>query len=335
MKVITVDRLRELIKRYGLANFFQTVMDDLDKTFLQWNQFEKTSRHATHFPHGVIELMPCSDNQFYSFKYVNGHPENPEQGKLTVVAVGMLAEVSSGYPLLLSEMTLLTAIRTAAVSALGAKYLARKDSANLGLIGTGAQAEFIVHAMMQQFSLKKVYYYDIDCAAMKKFYNNMDGLPIEFIGCATLSEVVAHADILVTATADKNKTVLVNTSMLHKGMHIHAMGGDCPGKTEFDANVLSHVKLVVEYLPQSLIEGEVQQGDASLVDAELWEVVAGLKSPRTNEDDVTFFDAVGFALEDFSILKTLYSLSNDMNIGEEISFVPDLKNPKDLYSLLR
>ena len=95
---------------------------------------------------GVIELMPICDDEYYAFKYVNGHPYNPQSNKLTVVAVGMLSQVKDGYPLMISEMTLLTALRTAGTSALAARYLAKPNSKVMAMIGTGSQSEFQVIA---------------------------------------------------------------------------------------------------------------------------------------------------------------------------------------------
>jgi ornithine cyclodeaminase len=97
---------------------------------------------GTYYPQGVIELMPCGDQQLYAFKYVNGYPDNPLKGKLNVVAVGLLSDAGSGYPLMISEMTLLTAFRTAATGVLAAKYLARKNAKSLAIIGTGGRRNF-------------------------------------------------------------------------------------------------------------------------------------------------------------------------------------------------
>ena len=95
----------------------------------------------------------------YGFKYVNGHPKNTKEGLQTVTAFGLMADVQSGYPLLLSEMTLLTALRTAA---LVAKYLASKNSSTMAMIGNGAQSEFQCIAFKAVCGIKKVQLYDID-----------------------------------------------------------------------------------------------------------------------------------------------------------------------------
>src|SRR6201994_5151968 len=117
---IGTSRLQELVARQGVARFIEELAGEIDADYRRWSEFEKSARLASHSAVGVIELMPTSDGQAYSFKYVNGHPKNTARGLLTVTAFGVLADVATGYPVLLSEMTFMTALRTAAVSALAA-----------------------------------------------------------------------------------------------------------------------------------------------------------------------------------------------------------------------
>jgi len=232
-------------------------------------------------------------------------------------------------------MTLLTALRTAATGALGAKYLARNNSRNLAIIGCGAQAEFQALAFKSVFPLEAVTFYDIDAKAMEKFSTNLSQQNFQLLPCSSIKQCIKNADIVVTATAAKKRVSLFSIDQLKPGTHIHAMGGDCPGKTEFDQKVLKQSKVVVEYLSQSLDEGEIQQGDESMVFAELWEIIQAKKMARENDSEITFFDSVGFALEDFSILRLVYQLSEQMQLGTEVDLIPQLQNPKDLYGLLK
>ena len=339
MKLIDIDTLCQMISRIGLNNFYLQLIQTLENDFSRWHTFYKSPRHATHYSHGVIELMPCSNDEFYSFKYVNGHPDNTRDNKLCVVAMGLLSEVASGYPLMISEMTLLTALRTAATAALAARYLARKDSQLLAIIGTGAQAEFQAHAFMAQFPIQQISYFDIDPLAMDKFEKNMRPALAKhsdaLLRCDTIAAAVRAADIIVTATAAKKRLELFTAEQIKPGTHIHAMGGDCPGKTEFSPAILKHCKVVVEYTPQSRAEGEIQQGEEALIDAELWEIITGKKPGRENNSEITFFDSVGFALEDFSILKLVYQLAQEMKLGKDINLIPNLDNAKNLFSLIQ
>ena len=334
MKILTVSDIQKLIRIIGLENFFKRVIAALEEDFGRWNEFILSPRHVTPYPHGVIELMPCADQQFYAFKYVNGHPGNPLKGKLTIVALGLLSDVGSGYPLLISEMTLLTALRTAATGVLAAKYLAREDVKSLAIIGTGAQAEFEVCGFAAYFQPEEVRFFDIDPEAMVKFSRNLSAQKFALIPCRSIIETVCHADIVITATAAKRRQFLFEFEDISSGSHIHAMGGDCPGKTELSAEFLNQVKVVVEYKLQSLAEGEVQQCEANHIHAELWELVCKKKPGRQNNHEITLFDAVGFALEDYSILRVVYELAKEYQLGVELPLIPVLNDPKNLFDLL-
>src|SRR5260370_19116265 len=121
-------RLRELMARTGTGRFIEELAGEIETDYRRWDDFEKSPRHAIHSSGGVIELMPISDGRLYSFKYVNGHPTNTSKNLLTVTAFGVLADVATGYPLLLSEMTFVTALLTAAISAMVASLMPRPKS---------------------------------------------------------------------------------------------------------------------------------------------------------------------------------------------------------------
>lgn len=336
MIFLSVDDVVVLLNEIGLEAFLPKVISSLKADFSRWEDFHKTARHATHYPHGVIELMPCADQQYYGFKYVNGHPENPVQDKLSVFAFGVLTDVSCGYPLLLTEMTLLTAVRTAATAALAASYLANAESSRIALVGTGAQSEFMTLALKTQFPLEEVAYFDIDQAAMKKFAHNLQSSNLKLKAAKSVKAAVKGADIVITATAAKLKAELITNEMIEPGQCFLGLGGDCPGKTEFSTDVLDHCKIVVEYLPQSLIEGEIQNYSENKVHAELWEIIRGKKPGRESKTEITLFDSVGFALEDFSILKLIYEMhqNGDIKRGTSLSIVPNIADPKNLFGML-
>lgn len=332
--ILTVDDIKKIIHQVGLREFFLKLIERMQQDHRQWLTFHKMPRIATHYPHGVIELMPISDNYYYAYKYVNGHPNNPKQGKLTVAATGMLADVESGYPLMISEMTLLTAIRTAAASGLASQFLARKNSKVLGIIGTGSQGEFQALAQHYAMGIEEVRYYDIDPKAMKKFANNLSEFSLTLTPCKNAKETVEGADIIITATAAKAHARVLHNEWLVPGMHINGIGGDCPGKTELEPAILQRAKVVVEYLEQSKYEGEIQHIDPKQVHAELWQIIVGDVVGRENDQEITLFDSVGFAIQDYSILRYVYLLSQQLSIGETVDLIPDARDPKDLFSLL-
>ena len=338
---IGIERVRELVSRLGPARFIEELAAEIEADYRRWSEFDKSPRHATHSPVGVIELMPTSDGSKYSFKYVNGHPKNTAEGLLTVTAFGVLADVDTGYPLLLSELTFTTALRTAAMSALSARYMARHDSRIMALIGNGAQSEFQTIAFHHMLGVREVRLYDVDARATAKLERNLAALQLaglRVVRCASTAEAVRGADIVTTATADKRNAVILTPEMIEPGMHLNAVGGDCPGKTELHRDILlrSDARIVVEFEPQSRIEGEIQQLDPSFPAIEFSEVLSGRKTARSTDRDVTIFDSVGFALEDFSALRYLHRVHQEQRgTHPQLDLVPDLDDPKDLFGGLR
>ena len=335
-----VNSVRELVRQVGLAHFLQRLVDAMDSDYRRWEQFDKSARHAIHSPVGVIELMPTSDGRLYCFKYVNGHPKNTAEGLLTVTAFGVLADVDTGYPLLVSELTLTTALRTAAMSVLAARHLARPDSRRMALIGNGAQSEFQALAFYHLLGIRALRLFDTDPGASLKLERNLarlalPGLTVE--RCASAAEAVRGCDIVTTATADKRNATILLPEMIEPGMHLNAVGGDCPGKTELHADILRRpdARVVVEFEPQSRIEGEIQQMPADFPVTEFHRILTGQAPGRRTAQEVTVFDSVGFALEDFSALRTLHALLQQYpHLGTPIDLVPQMDNPKDLFGLL-
>lgn len=338
MLLLEIPDICNMIEKVGLKEFYLKLCTYLKDDFSQWDTFQKSKRHAVYVPNGVIELMPICNNELYSFKYVNGHPLNPLDNKLNVVAFGMLADVVSGYPLMISCMTLLTAIRTAATAALSSQYLANSNSKRLAIIGCGAQSEFQVLAHHALFDLTEVRYFDIDTHAMKRFSQHLEQESFQLVPMNSVQEAVQDVDIIIMATAAKGRQNVLQYSWLRPGQHICGIGGDSPGKTELEPLILTHCKVVVEYFEQTVHEGEIQNLDMDAqehVYAELWEIISGVKPGRSKSDEITVFDSVGFALEDFSILRLSYQLAKDYNLGKEVKLIPNaLANCKNLYGLL-
>lgn len=333
VQFLDVPAVVRLVSRIGPVPFLAGLVDYLESDFRRWESFEKSARLASHSSVGVIELMPTADETLYAFKYVNGHPANAALGKLTVTGIGVLASVETGYPLLVSEMTVCTALRTAATSALAAKHLARPESATMALIGLGAQAEFQALAFMAATQVRTIRAFDINPAALAKFERNMLARGMTIVVTNSVDEAVDGADIVTTATAAKKRAAVLHTSQVQAGMHINAIGGDCPGKTELELGVLTRAKVFVEFEPQSRIEGEVQQVPADFAVTELWQVITGRAPGRTHAHDVTLFDSVGFAIEDFSMLRYLHDIVQRDGGAEVIDVVPALRDTTNLFGL--
>jgi ornithine cyclodeaminase len=331
-RFVDVPALSRLVQEVGVVRFLEELTETLREDYLRWNEFDKSARVASHSPLGVIELMPVADAARYAFKYVNGHPKNTARGMFTVMAFGVLADVDTGYPLLLSELTLTTALRTAATSAMAAKALARPDSRVMALIGNGAQSEFQALAFHSMLGITEIRAFDIDGAATAKLEQNLRAFPgLKVVRCSSTAEAVKGADIVTTVTADKTRATILTPEMIEPGMHINAVGGDCPGKTELHPDVLRRAQVFVEYEPQTRIEGDIQQLPADFPVTELWRVLAGEQAGRAGDEAVTVFDSVGFALEDYTALRYVYAKAQELGIGIDADLVPPADDPKDLF----
>ncbi|MBT2325186.1 ornithine cyclodeaminase [Variovorax paradoxus] len=331
-RFVDIQTLSDLIQAVGIPRFLQDLADAIREDFLRWPEFDKSARLASHSAVGVIELMPVSDARRYAFKYVNGHPGNTAHGLPTVMAFGVLAEVETGHPVLLSELTLATALRTAAMSALAAQAVARPGARRMALIGNGAQAEFQALAFHTLLGIDELRVYDIDPQATDKLVRNLAAFPaLRVQRAASIAEAVRGAEIVSTLTARKARATIVTPEMLEPGMHLNAVGGDCPGKTELHAEVLRAARVFVEYEPQTRVEGEIQQMAPGFPVVELWRVLAGAEAGRQSEDQVTVFDSVGFALEDYSALRLIHALALQQGAGQDIALVPPAGDPKDLF----
>lgn len=331
---VDVGNMARWIQREGVEPLMTGMIAYLEDDFRRWESFDKIPRIASHTPFGVIELMPTSDLETYAFKYVNGHPLNPSRGFQTVTAFGMLADVDNGYPTFLAEMTLLTALRTAATSAMTAKALARPDSQRMALIGAGSQAEFQALAIRSALGIEDLQVFDVDPAAMEKLRRNLEPLGFRVTLASSTDEAVAGADIITTCTADKAQNTILSSAQITPGVHINAVGGDCPGKTELDAEILRRGRVFVEYPEQTRIEGEIQQMDPDFPVVEFWKVLTGAESGRRSAEEITIFDSVGFAIADLSALRFVRDATAGTDLQTSLDLVADPEDPKDLFSLV-
>lgn len=331
---VSVDNMMKLIHHIGIEPMMLGLADYIEVDFKRWELFDKTPRVASHSAEGVIELMPTSDGEVYGFKYVNGHPKNTADGLQTVTAFGLLADVRTGYPVLLSEMTMLTAMRTAATSGLVAKYLAPKGADTMAMIGNGAQSEFQSLAMKAICGLKAVRLFDTDRAASEKAARNLAGCGLDVTICATPEHSMEGAQIITTCTADKQYATILTDNMVGSGVHINAIGGDCPGKTELAPAILHRADIFVEYPPQTRIEGEIQQLDPDHPVTQIWQVMTGDAPGRSSERQITLFDSVGFAIEDFSALRYVRDHIEGTDFHFDLDLLADPDDPRDLFGML-
>jgi len=337
-KVITLTDVKNLIQAVGYQAFTQQLVAKMHTEFARWNQFEKTARIPFYRNSGVMELMPICGPEMFSYKYVNGHPNNPQLNKLTVVGSGLLAKIDTGEPLLISEMTLLTGIRTGATSLLASQLLAKPNSTRYGIIGSGSQSEFQAMAHVGAFDLQVINYFDVDAEAMDSFAKNLSDCGVRLHRCTSAQEVVENSDIVTTCTAFAGTQQIIRQQWLQPGQHINAIGGDSPHKTELDPAILTAADiLAIEFFDQTVHEGEIQNLEHAkeVVDAELWEIITGAKNGRTDDSQITVFDGVGFALEDYCVLVLVHELTEQTGTYTKLDMTPELEYPKDLFGLLR
>ncbi|MDS0927679.1 ornithine cyclodeaminase [Rhodobacter capsulatus] len=331
---VSVENMMRLVHAIGVERFIADLAGHIEADFRRWPEFDKTPRVASHSRDGVIELMPTADAESYGFKYVNGHPGNMRAGYQTVTAFGVLSSVSTGYPLLLTEMTLLTALRTAATSALVGRYLAPEGAQVMALIGNGAQCEFQALAFRALCGINRLRLYDIDPRATEKALRNLRAQGFEVTACASTQTAVEGAQILTTCTADKQFATILTDNMVGAGVHLNAIGGDCPGKTELHPDILKRADIFVEYPPQTRIEGEIQQLDPDHPVIELWQVMRGEVPGRRDARQITLFDSVGFAIEDFSALRFVHERIRGTDFFAPLDMLADPDDPRDLFGML-
>lgn len=332
---VSVKDMARWIQRDGVEKIIGNMVGYLERDFTRWESFDKVPRLASHTPFGVMELMPTADTEEYSFKYVNGHPFNPARGFQTVTAFGVLADVDNGYPTFLAEMTLLTALRTAATSAMVARHLARKNSKVMAMIGAGSQSEFQALGFRAVLGIEDLRVYDIDPNAVDKLKRNLEPLGFRITDCANTEEAVEGADVITTCTADKAQNQILADRHVKNGVHLNAVGGDCPGKTELEGSILDRATVFVEYPEQSRIEGEIQQKSPDFPVTEFWQVLTGEADGRTTDEQITLFDSVGFAINDFSALRCCRDSTKDTDLQQYIDLIADPDDPKDLFSLTK
>ncbi|WP_109563108.1 ornithine cyclodeaminase [Jannaschia seohaensis] len=331
---VSVADMMRIVNDAGVAQTIAAIADRIEADFLRWEQFDKVARVPSHSAEGVIELMPTSDGEHYGFKYVNGHPANMARGFQTVTAFGVLARVDTGYPVMLCEMTVLTALRTAAMSVVAARHLAPKGARVMAMIGNGAQCEFQALGFHHCLDIEEVRLWDIDPAATAKAERNLRGTGLRVVPCGSAEEAIEGAQIVTTCTADKRQATILTDNMVGAGVHLNAIGGDCPGKTELHRDILLRSDIFVEYPPQTRVEGEIQQLDPDHPVTELWRVIAGEVPGRRDAGQITLFDSVGFATEDFSALCHIHEAMQRTGHYQWLDMLADPNDPRDLFGMV-
>ncbi|HUW45460.1 MAG TPA: ornithine cyclodeaminase family protein [Dehalococcoidia bacterium] len=256
--------------------------------------------------HGDFRAMPAALPGCAGLKWVNVHPENPSLGLPSIMAILIYSDPETGYPLAIMDATEITAYRTGAAAAIASKYLARRDSHIIGIIGAGFQAHTQILAHAELFSPISMNVFDVSKAAVDRLMESLSQLSIN--NCSI--QEAAASDIICTLTPSRSP--IIKREWIAAGTHINAIGADAPGKQELDSSVLKEAIVVVDDLKQASSSGEInvpiQKGTYSLreVYGTLAEIIVGKKKGRTDNGAITLFDSTGIAVEDIAVAKLLF-----------------------------
>jgi alanine dehydrogenase len=281
---------------------------------------------------GDLRAMPAflEDLGISAVKIVNVHPKNPTKNGLpTVMAVITLIDPSTGAPIAIMGGTTITDMRTGAAGGIAAKYLARKDSKVVGLVGAGAQARTQLMALLEVYkNFEEVRVWSRTEDTKKKFVTEAQqayGNFIQVIPAASVRKAVEGADIVVTTTPSRKP--LVMDDMVSAGVHINCIGADAVGKEELHPNILKRAKIVVDDWAQASHSGEINvplsRGIITKDDvwAEIGEIVAGLKAGRARHDEITVFMSTGLAVQDAVTAEIAYSKAIVAKVGRFIKLI--------------
>jgi len=280
---------------------------------------------------GDLRTMPAflEDLGISAVKIVNVHPKNPVENDLpTVMAVIILIEPSTGAPIAIMGGTTITDMRTGAAGAVAAKYLARKDSKILGLVGAGAQARTQLLALLEILDFDEVRVWSRTAESKKRFVAEIQegfGSRIQVIPVENIGEAVKKADVVVTTTPSRKP--LVTNDMVSAGMHINCIGADAVGKEELDPEILKRAKIVVDDWAQASHSGEINVplSNGVISKENIWgeigQIVAGLKSGRQGRDEITIFASTGLAVQDAVTAEIAYRRAMAKKIGRFIGIV--------------
>jgi alanine dehydrogenase len=271
--------------------------------------------------HGDFRAMPAALPGCAGIKWVNVHPQNPSVGLPSVMAVLIYSDPETGYPLAIMDATEITAYRTGAAAAIASKYLARRDSHTIGIIGAGFQAHTQILAHAELFSPISINAFDVSKAAVDRL---MYSFPQFLIRNCSIQDAVA-SDIVCTLTPSRNP--IIKKEWVIAGTHMNAIGADAPGKQELDPSILKEAIVVVDDLEQANSSGEInvpiQNGSYTIseVHGTLAELVSGKKKGRTDNNVITVFDSTGIAIADIAVAKLLFEEAQQMGSYPSIDLI--------------
>lgn len=321
--VISEDTVKELVTIEDAMKAVEDVLHEKahrrvqmpPKTYIYFKQYEGDFRTMPSYIQGTNQA---------GVKIVNVHPNNPVKNqKPVVMATIVLINPVTGAPIAIIAATAITAMRTGAIGGIATKYLARKSSTTLGLVGAGTQARTQLLAISKILPLEEVRVYDKFPDKVHSFIKNCRPYyDITFVPCDNLKDCVTDTDVISTITPVS--TPIVENHWISSGTHINAIGADAPGKEELDPKILQRAKIVVDDYEQATHSGEINvplsKGYLTLdnIHGELSDVVAQKIAGRESEDEITVFDSTGLSLQDIATAAVVFKRAKQANLGQWI-----------------
>lgn len=270
------------------------------------------SRGTFHIKAAMADVMATKINANF--------PDNPSSHRLpTIQGVIVVMDVERGTALAILDSTLITALRTAAATAVAAKYLARADTKTLAVVGCGAQGRATVEALRAVRPIGEVLAYDVDPACAERFARELNARAV-----ASVDEAVCAAEIVVTCTTAR--AAILDVHHLHPGIFIAAVGADNPEKQELTPALLRKTKIVADIVDQAATMGDLHHALESGavrredVHGELADVICGRVRGRTSDDEMFVFDSTGTALQDVAVASIAVQRATERGAGIEIAF---------------
>jgi len=299
------------------------VMKAVEEAFISWVEGKASMPPKSYLlvEKGDFRAMPAAIPGAAGVKWVNVHTHNAAWGLPTVIGVYILSDPETAYPQAIMDATEITAYRTAATAAIASRYLAKKESHTLGIVGAGKQARYQILAHAEVFDIRQINVADLSEAAIDGLISSLPGFT--FTKCS--AEMAVSSNIVCTLTPSRSP--VVRREWVKPGTHINAVGADAPGKQELEPAVLSDARVVVDDLRQASSAGEINVPisgglyKATDIYATLGEIITGKKPGRTDGEAITVFDSTGVAIEDVAVAKVVFEKAIEIGGYPTIDFV--------------
>lgn len=251
-------------------------------------------------------------------------PANLGAGLTNHQSATLLFDPQTGQASALVSANYLTGVRTGAASAIATRHLARADSEALGIIGTGAQAQYQLRATLAVRKIRRVHAWNPSPAKLEALGDVVRQLGLAFTAESSCRAVAEQADVLITVTPSQQP--LVDRSWVRPGTHINAMGADTRGKQELDPALVAQAAVFVDEAAQAVTIGECQHAfRAGLISersfrGSIGEVAAGLRAGRLSRDEITLFDGTGVALQDLAVAALAVRIAGERGVGSVVDY---------------